>query len=330
MFSCERIAAMSKVACLIILLFASCHHQRTGASTSNRNGTLIFHSGFEPDSRVIARGENADITGTDKSLPAPNDWDNDLDNNPEIGSFGIQFEGGDSSKRYAKIVADPVKPSNHALQFWLNEPNQKNGRVQATLYGNKGMKELYQSVRVFLPADVNAVKSFPKEVHWLTLSEFWNNITWSQKVPFGFRVTLGLGKEGIQRNELRFILDAQDCQLFENGSQKYTTIWAEVNRSVPVPIGKWFTMEYYFKQGGADSGRFFMKIKPDGQKASVVFDVKNFTHNTKDPAPDGLSDYNPLKLYTSAELVNYVRTVGHSTLQVYWDDLSIWKDRRPE
>jgi hypothetical protein len=50
---------------------------------------------------------------------------------------------------------------------------------------------------------------------------------------------------------------------------------------------------------------------------------------TKDPAPNGLTGYNPMKLYTSSALVSYVKSKG-KTLQIYWDDFKLWKNKRPE
>ena len=107
---------------------------------------LIFQSGFEPDSRVIPRDSDADITGIDHSLAGNNDWVNDLDNHPDIGNFNLQYQGGDSTMRFARIIPEPGNPENHVLHFWLNEPNVngKKGRIQANIYGGKGIKEFYQ------------------------------------------------------------------------------------------------------------------------------------------------------------------------------------------
>lgn len=139
---------------------------------------LIFQSGFEDDT-IIAKNGDADIVGADKKLTNHNDWVKDLDNHPNIGNFNIQFEGGDSSMRFARIVAEPGRTDNKILHFWLDQPNVKKskGRIQANLYGNNGLRELYQSVRVFLPADFTAVRKYPKKIDWLTIVEFWNNIT---------------------------------------------------------------------------------------------------------------------------------------------------------
>jgi hypothetical protein len=298
-------------------------------------GTLLFQSGFEPGSRIL-RGSNPltsddDIVGRDQTVAAPNDWVDDIDKSDNLGRFSLQYQGGDTTQRYARIVQEPGNPSNHVLHFWLNEPNVggSKGRIQANLYGAaKGLKEFYQSVRIFLPDDFLTVMAFPDKIHWLTIAEFWNNITWSQTVPYGFRITLGLGKPVATEGNLYFILDGQDCELFEDGRQKYTTLWSEINQKVKVPIGKWFTMDYYYKEGDAENGRFYLSIQPEGGKKEVIFDVKRFTHNSQDKSPDGVTEFNPLKLYTSRQLIEYMKGKG-KTLQIYWDDFKIWRDKEP-
>jgi hypothetical protein len=312
-----------------VLVFVSCSQAQHEENIPKP--ALIFQSGFEPESKVIPRGSDSDITGTDLSFSEKNDWVADLDENPLVGNFNLQYQGGDSTQRFAKIVHEPGNPENHVLHFWLNEPNVggSKGRIQANIYGGKtGLKEFYQSVKIFLPEDMKTVRTFPEKIHWLTIAEFWNNITWSQNVPYGFRITLGLGKPVAAESDLYFIIDGQDCQLFEDGSQKYTTLWSEINQNVKVPIGEWFTMDYYYKEGDAGKGNFYMTIHSDGGQKAVIFDVTEFTHNSHDPNPDGVTDFNPLKLYTSKKLIDYMSSKG-KTLQIYWDEFKLWKDRRP-
>jgi hypothetical protein len=320
---------MNKLCLWGIAFFIGC---RTGSVSKNEvaNETLIFQSGFEDDVAVVSRNTDADIIGKDKTLSKNNDWVADLDDHQDIGNFNIQYQGGDSTMRFARVVPEPSNPSNRVLHFWLNKPNVEGskGRVQANLYGNKGWKEFYQSVRIFLPEDMRTVRTFPDKIHWLTIAEFWNNVTWSQQVPYGFRITLGLGKPRAAESDLYFILDAQDCQLFPDNSQKYTTIWAETNEAVKVPIGQWFQMDYYYKEGKNEEGRFYLSITPKGGQRQIVFDVRKTTHNTGDPSPDGVTDFNPLKLYTSKELIQYMWSQG-KTLQLYWDDFKLWRDKTP-
>ena len=71
-----------------------------------------------------------------------------------------------------------------------------------------------------------------------------------------------------------------------------------------------------------------MAITPEGEPKQVVFDVADFTHNTTDPVPNGFTGYNPMKLYTSKEVVAFMKSQG-KTLQLYWDDFKLWKNKRP-
>jgi hypothetical protein len=300
-------------------------------------GELIFQSGFEPDSRIITRGpgvvtlhSDADIIGVDHSLSTRNDWVRDLDQYPDIGNFMLQYQGGDASMRFAMIIPEPGNPGNHVLQFWLNEPNVggRKGRIQANIYGGKGMKEFYQSTRVFLHEDFNTVRTYPHEINWLTIAEYWNNITWDPLVPYGFRITLGIGKQVKGEGDLYFMIDAQDCQLFDNGRQQYTTLWSETNEEIKVPIGEWFTLDYYYQEGNEEDGRYYLAITTEKGERAVVFDLHKITHNSHDPDPDGVSDFNPLKLYTSKGLIDYMHGQG-KPLQIYWDDFKLWKGKRP-
>jgi len=65
------------------------------------NEEIIFQSGFELDSKVVARGSEADITGIDLSVPHQNDWTKSFDDHPDVGNFSLQYQGGDSSQRFA-------------------------------------------------------------------------------------------------------------------------------------------------------------------------------------------------------------------------------------
>jgi len=322
---------MVKILYLIILLFCSDCNSGQSEKNDQSKGELIFHSGFEADSKVVIRNNgDADITGADKSFTDHNDWVESFDNHPNIGNFNLQYQGGDTTMRYAKIIPEPGNPSNNVLKFWLDAPNVggSKGRIQGNIYGNNGLYEFYQSVRIFLHDDFNTVKEFPKAIHWLTLAEFWNNITWSQSVPYRFRITLGIGKEAGAGNNLHFILDAQDCELFETGGQKYNTIWAENNKETDVPVGSWFTLDLYYKEGNAETGKFYLAMTTGKNEKKVIFDLTRITHNTVDPQPDGVGDFNPIKLYTSKELIDFMHSRG-KTLQMFWDDYSLWKDRSP-
>lgn len=311
----------------VIFFIQGCSMGKKSAHiNSANNGELVFQSGFEGSSKVIPfGGANNKIIGRDKTLKT-SDWVHDLDSTNRYENIYLNYTGGDSAKRFAKIIPEPGNPKNNVLWFWLNDSwiaseNQQKARVQLDFYGIKeGYREFYQSVRVFLHPDFNTLKSYPNRIGWLTISEFWNNEWFVKGEKYGFRVTLGIGKPTAEKSDLNFILNAEDAGQKE--------VWRSNNTDVKVPIGKWFTMEYYFKEGDKSTGRFWMAITPEGEKRQIVFDVTNYTHNTKDPAPGGLTGYNPMKLYTSKEVVGFVKAQG-KTLQVYWDDFKLWMNKKP-
>ena len=288
---------------------------------------LVFQSGFETGCQLVdADSASPKITGTDSSLKDFNSWD---ELKKEVSTLSFNFTGGDTSKRFVKIANDPTNPSNRVLHYkiiepWIADGGAEKARLQFEYYNIKGgYKEYWQSVRIFLPVDMAALQSYPSKISWFTIVELWNNITWSVDVPNGFRITLGLGKSTSTSSELNFILDAQDCEFTSDGQQKYTTIWSRESE-VKVPIGKWFTLEYHFKEGSQETGQFDVTIQAEGESSQVVFRVPHFTNNTKDPKPTGLTDFNPMKMYTSKEVANYMKSLGKS-LEIYWDDLKIWK-----
>ena len=253
---------------LVCLTFSSWGNAQTGINTDL---PLIFQSSFEPTAQIVSR-QSPRFVGKDETLPEKNDWEADISRFAR--THAINTTGGNDSQRFAQIIPEPGKPDNHVMHFPINEGwlngNSRLARVQTDLYGIRtGVKEFYQTVRIYLPEDMLEVKKYPQPIHWLSLLEIWNNITWSQSVPHGFRVTLGMGKPTREESDLTFILDAQDCELFENGRQRYMTIWSERNHNIKVSIGEWFTLHYYFKEGNAATGRFIVLIATERKKNSV-------------------------------------------------------------
>jgi hypothetical protein len=59
---------------------------------------------------------------------------------------------------------------------------------------------------------------------------------------------------------------------------------------------------------------------PDGGTRVVLFDQRGWTHHPDNPAPDGLTHLNPVKLYTHRALIEHAAAAGHP-LRVLWDDI---------
>lgn len=243
------------------------------------------------------------------------------------GALTLHYQGGDLSERSAAIVPDPANPSNLALQFLLMAANVRDdtgtpvkGRVQLNAYDTERVRsrEVRFTTRMKLSADVDLLRSLGQTFDWLTISEWWNNGGWTGQA-YPFRVSVNVTKPSAATGSaLRF---AAHAQVLDTATNKWnTTLWTVTNTSVAVPAGQWVTLEYHYRQGDAAEGRFYLALVPDGGARQVVFDVQGWTQHPDDPAPDGLTHVNPLKLYTSRLVIDHVRSAG-GTLGVLWDDL---------
>lgn len=250
-----------------------------------------------------------------------------MDRLPYLGAFELDYEGGSEDERIARIVADPVNPTNQVLQFWLQSPNARDGkgvakkaRIQTNFYRNQGLREIQYSVRLFLSKDFEEVRNYPEKIGWLTVSEWWNNAGWS-KEEYPFRISINIVKPEKQTAApLRFDVHAQTFDKLLNRWDN--NVWFQTNKNFAIPTQKWITLDYYWREGDRSKGRFYLAATPDGEARSVIFDVHDITHHPDDPAPDGLTHFNPMKLYTSRPLVNYVKSRGRA-LNIYWDNFDL-------
>lgn len=316
---------------LVLLVTGSCMEDYNFEwPTVSTDAELIFQSGFEGSSKVVRTSNNQidDIIGIDNTLSSPNDWVADFDEHPNIGEFRIYYEDGRPEERIAEIIPDPTRPGNHVLNFKLTDTNVRDdevkGRIQADLYRNNGLKEFYQSVRVYFHPDLAALKNYPGRIHWFTLFELWNNAGWEND-PHGYRVSINFEKPRNDQ-EVYFKVYGQDPKV---NPGTWTYIWEEINYDHPVPFGEWITLELYVLEGDQTHGRFYLAMTREDGTRQVLFDEYNWTHKPDDPDPDGLGHWNPIKVYTNDKVINYMKEHG-KTIQVYWDDYKLWKNRQPE
>lgn len=316
--------------CLLLLGFA-CAGGFIADATGVGEGRPIFRSGFEPDSTLIPRGSgvNDDIRGVDHSVAPPNDWVNDLEGYPKVGFFNIQYQGGEVEDRFARIIPDPTREDNHVLHFWMKNPRTPSGssatgykgRIQANVYNNTDLTEVYQKRRLYLHPDMELLREYPERFIWLTIEELWLAAGWIGH-PYPFRIKVDLSKEQGAGKPLRFSVHAQ------RHDERWITIWNETDRDFEVPIAQWITLETYYRQGDDQNGRFYFAVTPEGGERKVIFDVAGWTYSPVASTPTPMTDWNPMKMYTSDTLVNHVRESG-GVLQLYFDDWEVWDGPPP-
>jgi len=282
---------------------------------------LIFHSGFEPGTTTIDQNEDSgDLTGVDLSMPTANDWDLDLDDHPNIGRFEFRYQDGNETQRLADLLDDPTTPGNKVLNFRIDSTESSRGRVQTNLYSNEGLTNFHYSTRLYLPANLNALKEAPFSFDDFNLMEFYNNANWSGEGR-RFKMSLDLIKETELTDSLHFRFQSKN---YSSGGWN-DDVWGSVNESFIVPVQKWMTLDIYFQEGNACQGRFVIRATVEGEAPVIVFDVKNCTNHPYDTSPDGMAHFNPMKLYAHKDIVDHVGTTG-TPLNINWDDFSLWKD----
>ncbi|MDG1332255.1 MAG: hypothetical protein P8P74_07985 [Crocinitomicaceae bacterium] len=316
---------------LVLMLIFFCHACKKKSVNCGMeceyNEELIFQSGFENCSVEPIDDAYDKITGTDPNLSGANNWDV-LNDHSNIGKFRINYEDGDDTQRYCEIINDPLDPTNQVLQFKIIEPHisegdSKKGRVNAFVSRNNCLKELHQTVRIFLDPDMEYLKQWEKAISWLTLFEYWNNSTvYKEKKQFKVSVNLVKLETGIVDN-LYFQVKSNRYKL-----TKTEEVWKETATNFPVNFSEWMTVELYIKEGDEENGRFYLAVTPDSGSKVVLFDITNTTQHPKEKCPDGFSEFNPMKLYTSDNLINFMKDNGKS-LEVLWDDWKLYKNKTP-
>lgn len=329
---------------LLALLFSPIMHAYASQSADNISlsawfspcfdGSIIeFLTGFERQAQVISRQASQQAKLIDLSDADACEKKNQtvLLQEFRLGKANIQFQGGAHKDRRAQIIGEPGAPGNQVLQFWLQRPNvlgsdqlPLKGRVQMNVYNNKNVRHVRMSVRMYLHPDFNYVRSYPGKMNWLTISEWWNNAGWTNE-SFPFRIAVNIIKENPRKfSPLVFKAHAQiKTSDTRTGRKRWNQkIWESVNRGFIIPVGQWVTLEYGFLEGDNQNGHFFLAATVEGGKRTVIFDIGDYTQHPDDPNPDGLSHFNPIKLYTSSKLTEYVRSQG-GALQILWDDLQL-------
>ena len=243
-----------------------------------------------------------------------------------LAEAAIQYEAGDDNDRRARIVPDPVRKNNQVLQYWLKHarvPGERKGhfkgRIQLNL-ANINKTEIYERHRMYLHPDLGLYRSYPKENHWFTISTLWIG---QNNRPNPFKISLNIVKENGVGKPLYFMATGDMRIGGKPRHGKWKNVWGKVNTDFQVPLGEWFDVEMGYKQGDGKSGRYYLGVKRESDVSMIpIFDIADWTYNPKSPEPIPLTNWNPFKLYTSDEVIDFIREKG-GVAQIYWDDLEI-------
>jgi hypothetical protein len=244
------------------------------------------------------------------------------------GPVSIEYEGGSDDERGATVLPDPSGSSPGVLSLWLRHPNVRNkagqpikGRAQVNVYGIDPARWVEVSVRARFGPGFGVLLGYPKAVDWLTVSEWWNDAPWTRS-RYPFRVSINLVKSAAGASTTwHFAAHGQRINTAATRAE-FETLWSVRGERFDVPVAQWMTLRYRFEDGDAASGRLRLWVTPDGGAEHLVLDGRGFTHHPDDPAPRGVSHFNPLKIYTSAGVLGFAAEHGQP-LSIDWQALDI-------
>ncbi len=324
--------------------------------------TLLFQSGFEPQTDIeeciTTSTASFDVTGEDNSLTTKSDWEEDIpaytDN---LGEYKIQTElesNNNCDHMSATLTTDPDDGSNQVMKFEIKEhsgyPNSSGkGRVQGNVYfdasqlSTDGLTNMHFRSRLYIPKDfewmlATSGDEYEEEYDWMTLVEFFNLEGDFQPYPgLSFRISLNLHKNAGE-SVFRLTLKGEPREEEDDCAEWKEPIWYHVsdltigavsNTQSDFNLNQWLTLDVYYIEGDASSGKVVIKIND-----KTALNVTDFTHHPDEASPDGIKHFNPHKLYTSGAVVDAfnaatVSGIPNPTLHVLWDDFAIWRDFNP-
>ena len=290
-----------------------------------------FATGYEP-AEITANPPNAITWMTFKNTSAHP--------NPIPWAMSVFYENpGTVADRYAQVIPDPTldknDPENHVLHYWLQNAviesgfqTHTKGRIQTGFPGNlSDAFEMHSRQRVYLHEDMNLLHDYPNNADqwWLGIifQELWMGAAWEGH-PNPARISLSVFS---YNRGFHLAIDHQTMP-------DMTTVWQEYSLEHTVPVGEWFTIETGFKAGNADTGRMVVVVTPESTGISTtVFDITNWTydaaadeHGGTGPVP--LTHWNPQKIYSSDNVIHYIRDAG-GAVQAYFDDFAFSGDWPP-
>jgi hypothetical protein len=109
---------------------------------------------------------------------------------------------------------------------------------------------------------------------------------------------------------------------------QYPPEYAVFPTKFPIPLGKWITQEIYIKEGNNQTGRFYLALTVDGVKYVIVDQPMMTMSLAPGYVPDGQTAWNPIKIYTEGKVLDWFKA-QNKTMDIYWDDLEIWLNKRP-
>jgi len=303
---------LAKAGIIFLIVSSVLFYIKSRTTTSSETEEFFFRGNMDQVS----------ISGTDDDELEFNGWD-DLLNHRYVKGVYLN-NGGGTSFAFQEIRKDPADAATRVLyaQSIDDDPNASGtSRAQLSLVFKKDidLPIYHTSHRMYLNPDLSFLTQYPAAIRWFTLFEIWNQHKdeWGGDQAGSCRWNLAIYKESGVGQPLYWQVEAEQMQ---PSTEKY--LWKVANDSIPIPFGKWFTLDVYMKRGDESNGRFTIKMTVDGV-TSVICDEANTTIYPGHPEIQ-VAAFQPFKLYTSDAILDWMRA-NKKTISAYYNDFTWYK-----
>ncbi|MBL7665183.1 MAG: hypothetical protein JNM93_08620 [Bacteriovoracaceae bacterium] len=176
----------------------------------------------------------------------------------------------------------------------------------------------HTSHRMKLGEEIGHFVNWSSRIEWFTIFEIWNQFDSSLGGDSAGSARWGLsiqkdaiGSDGVKK-PLYWRFKGEQRQPDE---EKYGVLY---NKTVPVPLGVWFTLDMYMVRGEGENGRFDVTITIDGQSPVKLF---NYVGHTVYPGrPDlPISSWQPFKLYLDDKNLDWMSS-QNKKIEAWYND----------
>lgn len=190
-----------------------------------------------------------------------------------------------------------------------DDPNVSGtSRAQMSVRLKDDLKVIHTRHRMWIHPDIKFLETHPDKITWFTVYELWNerDDAMTGNVAGSARWNLSLRKDTGAGNSFYWDFDGEWQQPEE---LMFKDIIPDMfNKNIPVPFGKWFTIEMYLLRDNTN-GRFIWSIQEDGGTKKILFDYSGCTiyPGREDLQMHSVQAY---KFYTDDKYMDFMRNNG--------------------
>lgn len=233
---------------------------------------------------------------------------------------GIYFNNSGSAPYVIQEIRQDA--GKNVLYARINDDSPSGGttRAQMTVDLKQDLPVIHTSHRMNLHPDIAYLTNYSGSIRWFTLFEMWNlrDSTQGGDPAGSSRVSFSLFKASGAGQPLFWHVAYEEMQPSESVK------WQKENRTVVIPLGKWFTLDVSIKRGIGTAGNIKITIQEDGGQPITIFN-ENTNTVYRDKTNLYINQWQIFKLYAADQIMDFMRNAGKE-ISVMYNDVKWYKE----